>query len=239
MNTLSIRLPRISLSSAVAVFVSLVVAALAAVMATPDLIEVSDSTDLEVAVPKEFGNWRMIPSGALQVRLSTGDDTNMDQPYDQTVMRTYLNKDTGDYVHLALAWGRRQRQEVKVHRPDLCYVAQGYKVESLAPTRFEPLNGATHAPVVGKRMYAATPRSGEAVAYWVRIGTLYSEDALETRLHILKEGVRGKVVDGILVRASRSVRSKADADQAYPALEKFLIELVAASPQNVKDLLVR
>lgn len=238
MNGLSVKLPRISLPFALAIFAALVIAALAAVAATPDLVEVTDRIDLEESVPKEFGGWKMLPSGAVQVRLSTGDDTNMDQPYDQTVMRTYVNRDTGQYVHLALAWGRRQRQEVKVHRPDLCYVAQGYKVESLSTTRFDGV-GNTEAPVVGKRMYAANSRSGEAVAYWIRIGGLYSEDALETRLYILGEGIKGRIPDGILVRASRVARSADDAANAFPALEDFLKELVASVPDNVRPYLIR
>lgn len=238
MNGLSVKLPRISLPFALAIFAALVIAALAAVAATPDLVEVTDRVDLEESVPKEFGGWKMLPSGAVQVRLSTGDDTNMNQPYDQTVMRTYVNRDTGEYVHLALAWGRRQRQEVKVHRPDLCYVAQGYKVGSLSQTVFEGVSQRDSA-VVGKRMYAANSRSGEAVAYWIRIGDLYSEDALETRLYILGEGLKGRIPDGILVRASRPVRTAEEADAAYPALERFLKELVVAVPPEVRGYLVR
>lgn len=238
MNSLSIKLPRISLPSAVAVFVVLVIAALAAVVATPHLVEVTDNTDLETAVPKEFGSWKMVPSGAVQVRLTTGDGTNMDQPYDQTVMRTYVNRDTGKFVYVALAWGRRQRQEVKVHRPDLCYVAQGYKVDSIVPTTFDRL-GATTSPVVGKRMFARTSRNGEAVAYWIRIGELYSEDALDTRLYILGEGIQGRIPDGILVRASRPVRDAEEASSTYPELEAFLTELTAAVPEEVRRYLIR
>ncbi|MDX9959301.1 MAG: EpsI family protein [Spirochaetia bacterium] len=238
MNALNIKLPRISLPLAVAIFAVLIVAALSAVVATPDLVEVSDTTDLEVSVPTEFGSWRMVPTGAVQVQLSTGEGTNMDQPYDQTVMRTYMNKNTGEYVQLALAWGRRQRQEVKVHRPDLCYVAQGYKIESIVPTTFDRL-GATSSPVVGKRMFARTSRNGEAVAYWIRIGELYSEDALDTRLYILGEGIQGRIPDGILVRASRPVRDGEEASSTYPELEAFLTELTAAVPEEVRRYLIR
>lgn len=233
-----IRLPRISLISSVAVFAVLIFAAVMAVLATPHLVAVTDNVDLEASVPQAFGDWKMIPSGAVQVRLTTGDETNMNQPYDQTVMRTYVNTKTGEYVQLALAWGRRQRQEVKVHRPDLCYVAQGYKVDSLSEAVFEDV-GHQKLNVTGKRMYASNSRSGEAVAYWIRIGSLYSEDALETRLYILAEGLKGRIPDGILVRASRPVRTSEDAMEAYPSLESFLKELVVAAPPSVQSYLIR
>ncbi len=38
-------------------------------------------------------------------------------------LRSYVNAN-GDVVMLALAYGRHQRQEIKIHRPELCYTSQ-------------------------------------------------------------------------------------------------------------------
>jgi len=78
-------------------------------------------------------------------------------------MRAYQNSQ-GQIVYLALAWGEQQRQEVKIHRPDLCYVAQGFKVWRLSglqsvatgkrgirPNCHEPINAGkrqTHACIL-------------------------------------------------------------------------------------------
>lgn len=193
--------------------------------------------NLEQIVPKQFGNWREQPNGYAQVRLSTGNDPNINQPYDQTLMRTYINKQ-GQVVNVAIAWGRKQRQEVKVHRPDLCYVAQGYKIKSLKRTIFGTVKGLS-GPVIGNRMVAMSEHGGEAVSYWIRIGKLFSEDAVDTRLHILKEGLAGRIPDGILVRASQPVADIAEAENAWPVLDSFLADLVSYAPPDARRLLVR
>lgn len=139
---------------------------------------------------------------------------------------------------LALAWGKHQRQEAKVHRPDLCYVAQGFPVKSLIPKSYSNILS-NNGIVSGKHMVVMSQRGGEAVAYWIRIGTLYSENAFETRAHIFKEGLKGRVTDGILVRASQRIRAEADAVNSFPLLDQFLAQLVAASPPTTRAMLIR
>lgn len=229
------KLPQISLRTSAILFAALVCATLFTKWATPHLTEMADAPSLEETVPRQFGDWKELPSPFLQVSLTAGLDPNMDQPYDQTMMRTYVNSQ-GQQVMLALAWGKRQRQEVKIHRPDLCYVAQGYKVKSLQTVRFDKVNAPGDNPVIGKHMYAAGQRGGEAVSYWMRIGSLYSEDALDTRLHILRQGIKGEIPDGILVRASMHVRDAADVDRTWPVMDSFLTELAAAVPEATRNL---
>ncbi len=230
-------LPRIPLLWSLLVSGALVLSLWAAGWATPKLLEVEQAPLMEDTVPRQFGDWKELPNPYAQVSVSTGADPTMDQPYDQTVMRTYVNG-SGQRVMLALAWGKRQRQEVKIHRPDLCYVAQGYRVRSLEPARFDGINAPGGAPVHGKRMLAMSNDGGEAVSYWMRIGGLFSEDALDTRLHIMKEGLDGRIPDGILVRASMRTRSAEDARAAWPVLDDFLRQLAGAVPPTTAELLL-
>ncbi|MCB1955281.1 MAG: EpsI family protein [Rhodocyclaceae bacterium] len=203
---------------------------------TPQLTAVQDVPDLERELPARFGEWRERPLPLLLVDVAVAGETNLNQPYDQVVMRAYEN-DRGQIVYLAVAWGKRQRQEVKVHRPDLCYVAQGYRVQALSTRRFDDIDS-TIGSVTGKRMLALGRRGGEAVSYWMRIGALFSEDAWDTRLHILKEGLQGRIPDGVLVRASVAVRDEKEAQAAWPLAESFLRELTAASPERVRHVLL-
>lgn len=231
-------LPALPVSTAGKVFVAFILAAALAFLATPRLSAISNEPSLENTVPRQFGDWRELANPYAQVSLSTGPEADLNQPYDQVVMRTYVNG-KGQMVMLALAWGRHQRQEVKVHRPDLCYVAQGYKISRLKPATFKEVAGYGES-IKGKHMIASASRSGgEAVAYWIRIGTLYSENALETRTHIFKEGLAGRIPDGILVRASQVIQTDSDAEAAFPVLERFLADLVAATPESTRELLVR
>jgi len=79
----------------------------------------------------------------------------------------------------------------------------------------------------------------EAVSYWIRIGDIFSENAWVTRSHLLEEGLRGHILDGILVRSSQIVaNAEEDSERSYQLQEDFLSQLVRASPPAVAGLLI-
>lgn len=223
----------------IAVVVALLVSAASAHMLRPTLREASAPPALEQLVPERFGNWSTFKTSAIQVGLTDGTAaSDINQPYDQTVMRTYVDTQ-GHVIQVALAWGRHQRQEVKIHRPELCYPAQGLKVESLQEISF-PLKTPSGEPVYGKRMIARDQRGmKEVVSYWIRIGHIYSSGALATRQHILLEGLAGEVTDGILVRVSQRIANDQDEAAAFQRQESFLTSLVAATPESARQLLIK
>lgn len=214
-------------------------AALFAVAATPHLQAVSDVPNLEATVPQAFGDWKIVQQPYAQVGVSQGVEGVYDQPYDQTVMRTYVNS-RGEAVMLALAWGEKQRQDIKVHRPEVCYPAQGFSLVRLE--QGAPIQVAGHEQVVPTvSLLAAGPGGGslEAVRYWIRIGQSYTGDGLKARWYILQEGFQGRIPDGILVRASKRIRSADDAADTQVVLGSFLAELAASVPPATRALLVR
>jgi EpsI family protein len=230
-------LPSIPVAPVLAIAALMLAAVLVARLATPSLISVENAPNLEERVPKAFGDWRLLPSNLVQVGVLAGTETNIDQPYDQTVMRTYVNS-RGEHVQLALAWGKRQRQEVKIHRPDLCYVAQGWRVLSLTNKQMVDIRYADQ-PVLGKRMLVSVGNAAQdAVSYWMRIGHVFSEDAWTTRAHIFTEGLAGRIPDGILVRASARVPSGGDVNFAWELSERFLSDLTAALDPATAAMLV-
>ncbi|RYE81780.1 MAG: EpsI family protein [Oxalobacteraceae bacterium] len=206
-------------------------------LATPRLQEVQEAPSLDVTVPNAFGDWHVLQNRSAQVDVSQGVENPQEQPYDQTVMRTYVNS-RGEQVMLALAWGQRQRQDVKVHRPEVCYPAQGYEVTRLGPGGSIALAGAEF-PVPTVSMLTNQRGSYEAVRYWIRIGDSYGGDGLRARWYILQEGIKGRIPDGILVRASQRITSTDQAQQSGVLMENFLTELVASVPPATRHLLVR
>jgi EpsI family protein len=207
----------------------LAAAALAAGLA-PAKTVADAGLDLAALVPAEFGRWRELRTGVPQIDLSPrrdGEDAarTTDDPYDQTVMRTYARAD-GAAIMLALAYGTRQRQEVKIHRPELCYLAQGFAVTRRDPV---PIVFKDGAAVTATRLLARSDRRVEPVTYWIRIGDEIAAGALQSRLAILRAGLKGRIPDGILVRVSTiSPPGAADTDRAYGLHEEFLRELVDA-----------
>jgi len=223
-------------TSAWAALAMLLAAALAA-LATPQLHALSAAPSLESTVPMAFGDWKAISDTQMQVDVSRGVETQSEQPYDQTVMRTYVNSQ-GLRVMLALAWGERQRQDVKVHRPEVCYPAQGYAVVRLEAGT--PLLMAGKAEPVPTVSLLAQGRGGmEAVNYWIRIGTQYGGDGLQARWYILKEGLAGRIPDGVLVRASQRIRNGEETVAVNKVMEGFLVELIGSLPLRSREMLIK
>ena len=228
---------RLSIETCAAIALAMLAAAALATAATPRFKSLASAPSLDVTVPMAFGDWKAVPQVGAQVSVSHGVEAAYDQPYDQTVMRTYVNT-TGEAVMLALAWGERQRQDIKVHRPEVCYPAQGYQVFNLQPGN--PLSVAGRSqPVPTVTLLAGTRGSLEAVRYWIRIGNSYGGDGLKARWYILQEGLNGRIPDGILVRASQRIRTAEDVPRANQVMEQFLIALTEAVPPSTRAMLVQ
>lgn len=235
-----LNIARLSLRTCAFVVLAMVAAAALAIAATPRFAATAPAPSLEATVPTAFGDWKAVTGNSVQVSVSQGVETSFEQPYDQTVLRTYVNSQ-GEQIMLALAWGERQRQDVKVHRPEVCYPAQGYVVRQLHPEA--PIGVAGRAePVPTMGMLAGRGGKGgelEVVRYWIRIGTNYTGDGIRARWYILQEGLNGRVVDGVLVRVSQRIRSEEDAAAANVRMAQFLTELTQAVPPATLSMLVR
>jgi len=216
---------------------ALLLTALAAWYLTPRLPASTGAVALAQLVPQSFGEWRELKSSAATVdpRAQRPGETDPEAPYDDVLTRSYVNT-RGEVVMLALAYGRNQRQEIKIHRPELCYIAQGFAVLRNADTRI-PMSG--FAPVDGTRMLVSGAGRSEAVSYWIRIGDVFSRSAWKTRAHIFRQGMQGRVVDGMLVRVSQIVPDAANTgDERFAVQEQFLSDLVRAVPASARRLFV-
>jgi EpsI family protein len=222
---------------AVLITLAMALASLAAWYLTPRAAAGAHGVVLAQLVPRRFGEWRELeaPTIAVDPRGQRPGETDPEAPYDDVLMRSYTNA-RGDVVMLALAYGRHQRQEMKIHRPELCYTSQGYTVLRKSDVT---LVLPRLAAVEGARMLVTAPARSEAVSYWIRIGDLHSQSAWKTRAYIFSEGMQGRVADGMLVRVSQVVPDMPIAAAAYYELqEKFLSDLVGAMPVDARRLLL-
>lgn len=186
-------------------------------------------------IPTHFADWREVPSPFLQVNigLDDGTDRNAQQPYDDVLARTYVNGQ-GQMVMLALAYASEQTQDVKIHLPDVCYVAQGFSLRHQEAVSMPGFG----QPVDGSRFVAFNKDRIEAVSYWVRIGDGFPRGGLAARWKILKDGMDGRISDGILVRASSLIQDSSAQAHAYDLQQRFLQDLVSATRQTSPGLLV-
>lgn len=219
--------------------ITMLATAVAVEMLQPQPIADGASPSLEQTVPRQFGDWKEVAlaTSPIDPGKGTGEEPSMDRPYDDVLMRAYGNS-RGEVVLLALAYGRNQRQEVKIHRPDVCYTAQGFQLLSRSSVAF-PVPDAHGRPIQGMRMLVSAPGRTEAVSYWIRIGDMYTDNAWAIRYHIFQQGVSGRAVDGVLVRVSQIVSASKDASaERYQLQETFLADLIRALPAGARRALV-
>jgi EpsI family protein len=220
--------------------VAMLAAAGLAIALAPKKVDASGGLfDLDALVPKEFGEWREVRSAFVQVDLTPRRDgeaaeRTTDSPYDQTVMRTYVHRN-GARVMLALAYGSKQRQDVKIHRPELCYLAQGFQVGRKEHAVLS-LDGGRSVALT--RLVAEGSNRVEPVTYWIRIGEEISESAWQSRLAILREGLQGRIPDGILVRISTAYPEGHFEPRAYRVQTEFLHDLLSSLQPRAQQLLL-
>lgn len=223
----------------IALGVAMLATAAAVHFLQPEQIAADSQPVLAQSIPSSFGDWREVSPVAEQVDPArNADEANMDRPYDDVLMRAYGNS-RGDVVLLTLAYGRNQRQEVKIHRPDVCYTAQGFQLVSRSSVAF-PVTGLSGGrQVQGMRMLVSAPGRTEAVSYWIRIGDVFTDNAWSIRYHIFEQGISGRAVDGMLVRASQIVSGpNAAPAERYRLQERFLADLVRSLPKSARRQLV-
>lgn len=192
---------------------------------------------LAKVVPSQFGDWKELTNGLEQTALSVASDGTLseEQPYNEVIMRTYENS-LGERVMLALGYAKQQKQEVKIHRPEVCYVAQGFQV--LDERLVDLPQSRPSASIPGQRLLMRNGGRLEAVTYWIRIGADYPRGGLNTRLAILRHGVHGQVPDAMLVRVSTILPGESDTQHGFEQQERFLADLVHAMPAGTAKMLV-
>jgi len=136
----------------------------AALKPTRSLADAGTKIDFETLIPKQFGGWRMDQAaspGIVDPQISA----ELNEIYSQTLMRTYTNVQ-GKRIMLSIAYGDNQNRKLQVHRPEVCYAAQGYNVSAMSRQVLK-LDNAT-IPVM--QMVAQQGARVEPVTYWVLIG---------------------------------------------------------------------
>lgn len=183
----------------------------------PAPAKINPAPDLQSMLPESFGDWRRSPlsDAVLPREFEFG-------PGEAIAYRAYVDG-AGRIVTLVAAYGPPLGDSVRLHRPESCYVAQGFEVRTRETEELD--FGGLRATIV--RLRTAGPTHDEAVTYWLRSGPAFVTSASTTQMFILREGRRG-ALDGALVRVS----SRGDDPVLFELQREFLAEFASAlSPQ--------
>ena len=171
---------------------------------------------LENIVPKQFGDWRELHEVVQIVNPQTKE--LLDKLYSQTLTRSYINS-AGYRIMLSLAYGDDQRGGLGLHKPEVCYPAQGFTVLSNEQVAIRT----TFGEIPGRRLNTRIGKRTEPVTYWFNVGNSAIESKFQQRMVEIRLGLSGQIPDGLLFRVS-SIDPEADA--AFKVQERFVSDLL-------------
>lgn len=176
-----------------------------------------ESVKLDQMVMRSFGDWREEPMASIAL-VSPEVQETLGKLYSETLSRTYVNS-SGNRVMLSLAYGASQSRELQVHKPEVCYAAQGFKLVS---TGFADLQIQAYRVPVMKIVAQAGGRI-EPITYWIRSGDFVVRGWYEQNKARILNGFKGEIPDGLLVRVS-SISD--DTATAFKIQEQFLGDML-------------
>ena len=205
-------------------------ASVGAIMARPGVKLANElpAITLESAIPRQFGDWRELPLGIVQV-VNPQTQELLDKIYSQILTRTYANA-SGYRIMLSIAYGSDQRGAMQAHKPEVCYPAQGFTLQKNEAGVLATALG--EIPV--RRLLTALGSRQEPVTYWFTIGDTAIQGKLQRRLADLRYGLTGRIPDGMLFRVSSI---DPDPAQAYRFQDLFVDQLLAAVPREERKRL--
>jgi len=189
-------------------------------MALTPTLKIADQQEkfeLEMMIPQKFGDWQ-IDKSILPLQVDAETQAKLDKIYNQTLSRTYVNS-IGEHIMLSIAYGGDQNDNLAVHKPEVCYYAQGFEI--IKTSSDELITHYGKLPI--KRLLAVKSNRSEPITYWVTVGNKAVLPGIDQKLQQLRYGLTGSVPDGMLVRVSSI---SPDEEKAYYLQEKFIKDLL-------------
>jgi EpsI family protein len=191
------------------------------------LADIQPRSTLTDEIPLIIQGWRANSNGAAMV-IDPTQKSVLDYLYTETFSATYDNARNGT-VMLSIAYGRDQRDGHNVHKPDICYPAQGFVV---LDQRNLVLKLDERRSIDVRYMKMRNGPRTEPLIYWTTAGDVVYRGGLERKLVAFDYGLRNMIPDGLIVRASTIEN---DPDTAIATLTAFVHDLYAAMPENQRS----
>lgn len=181
--------------------------------------------------PTSFGDWAVDDRQPVQL-VSPDQAAMLNKLYNDTLSRTYVNKQTGQRIMLSAAYGGDQSDATRAHLPELCYPAQGFQIVS---KRTGSLQASSGEPIPVQRLFAKMGSRLEPITYWVVVGEHVALTGPQQKLAQLKYSMRGMIPDGTLVRVSNI---DADVDKSFALHDTFVQQMLSATPAALRSRMV-
>lgn len=187
------------------------------------------AVNLSDLIPSSFADWREEPA-AQQLLVDPTVSQTLNKVYLQTLSRTYRNAQ-GQQVMLSIAYGGDQNDMMQVHKPEICYTAQGFQITHSQDALLPAAQG--HIRV--RELLAVKGARVEPLTYWVTIGNTVAVNPMQWRMQRIRYGLTGVVPDGLLFRVS-SLGQQPSAE--YALQRSFIHALMQAVRPEVRTRLM-
>lgn len=199
---------------------------------SPTLVasDARQQVDLERIIPQQFGGWTN-DRGMAQPIVSPDTEAELQKYYTTTLSRTYVRAD-GARIMLSLAYGADQGRAMQVHKPEICYEAQGFKINYSKKEQIDSVAG--EIPVM--RLDSRKGPREEPITYWIRFGDVLVRGWFEQNKERIMTGlIDRKIPDGLLVRVS-SISD--DRESAYKDQDDFVKNMLSSMSHADQKMLV-
>jgi EpsI family protein len=183
---------------------------------------------LDQIIPARMGEWSEAPF--VDLYLPRGEPAE-EGIYDQVLTR-YYSRTAVPPIMLLIAYGGSQSADTGIHRPEICYPAAGFTLDSSSQVTIPVMRG---APIAARLITARAPGRTEQILYWSRIGSEFPTSNFEQQLLLLRHAFSGSAVDGALVRVSTI---NPDPRSALMVLSAFTQALLRISDPRARALLL-
>ncbi len=179
---------------------------------------------LKAMVPNAFGDWQVQLRGTAQI-IDPRAQQVLDEIYSETLTRTYINRN-GYQIMLSIAYGKNQSDALQLHKPEVCYPAQGFQLTNKQPGSL----AAADLVLPTTRLMTRLAQRAEPVTYWTVVGDHATTSGIDKKLTEMRYALTNRIPDGMLVRVS-SIDSNIEA--AYRFQDQFAQQMLAAiAPQH-------
>jgi EpsI family protein len=182
--------------------------------------------------PTAFGSWVLAPEQLTMV-VNPQQQETLDTIYDEVVNKVYVDRTSGRRMMVSLAYGNNQSRATQVHKPEVCYPAQGFALVKMTKGELDLGTAGASLPVM--RIVTQMGRRHEPLTYWIRAGDRVVRGSVEQNLARVSLGLRGYIPDGLLFRVSEI---NADAAASFALQDRFLREFLAQMSPPAREALV-
>lgn len=216
---------KLSIKNLLLLALMLVSAGLAAALRpTINLADERPPINLKNMVPTEFADWREQLLNSAQI-INPQVQQVLDKIYTEVLTRTYVNS-KGYRIMLSIAYGKSQSDALQLHKPEVCYPAQGFALLNKQPGVLE-LGSLT---VPATRLVTELGQRREPVTYWTVVGDHVTKSSIDKKFTEVRYALKNRIPDGMLIRVSSI---DGDTTTAYRNQDQFARDMVAAiAPAN-------